>query len=95
MRVRIETQKYNRHRSIYPETIKTQLARGWTFLENKEAKTSLAYTFSETLQRTTKSKPISTAIDAPFSLPKNDLSRKAAKEMMRRGYTVFRQTFQP
>ncbi len=62
---------------------------GWALLKNKTAKTSLVYTNSEILEDIIRSKPILIAIDAPFSLPKIGLLRKADKEMIRKGYRVF------
>jgi hypothetical protein len=62
---------------------------GWALWENRVIKTSLIYTDNEILEGITHNKPTSIAIDAPFSLPKQGILRKADKEMMRKGYRVF------
>lgn len=62
---------------------------GWALWENRVIKTSLIYTDNEILEGITHNKPTIIAIDAPFSLPKQGILRKADKEMMRKGYRVF------
>ena len=62
---------------------------GWALWENKKVETNLVYTDKEILEGITHSKPVIVAIDAPFSLPKKGIFRKADREMIRRGYRVF------
>ncbi len=62
---------------------------GWALWENRVVKTSLIYTDNEILEGITHNKPTIIAIDAPFSLPKRGILRKADKEMIRKGYRVF------
>lgn len=62
---------------------------GWAVWKNKRVETSLIYTNNEILEGITRNKPAIIAIDAPFSLPKKGILRKADKEMIRRGYRVF------
>lgn len=62
---------------------------GWAIWKNKRVETSLIYTNNEILEGITRNKPAIIAIDAPFSLPKKGILRKADKEMIRRGYRVF------
>jgi len=62
---------------------------GWASWKSKEVKTSLIYTDNEILEGITHNKPEIIAIDAPFSLPKRGILRRADKEMIKRGYRVF------
>jgi len=62
---------------------------GWALWENKKVETSLVHTDKEILEGITRSKPAIIAIDAPFSLPKKGILRKADREMIKRGYRVF------
>lgn len=62
---------------------------GWAVGENKKVKTNLIYTDEEILEGITRSKPAIIAVDAPFTLPKSGIFRKADREMIRRGYRVF------
>jgi len=62
---------------------------GWALWENKRVKTSLFYLDNEILAGVAHSKPAIIAIDAPFTLPKKEIFRKADKEMIRKGYRVF------
>jgi predicted nuclease with RNAse H fold len=62
---------------------------GWAVWENKKVKTNLICTDEEILEGITRSKPAIIAVDAPFTLPKSGMFRKADREMIRRGYRVF------
>jgi predicted nuclease with RNAse H fold len=62
---------------------------GWALLLNNIVKTGLMRTDGEILESITRNKPLLVAIDAPFSLPKTGLLRKADKDMIKRGYRVF------
>lgn len=62
---------------------------GWAVWKNKRVETSLIYTDNEILEGITHNKPVIISIDAPFSLPKRGILRKADREMIRRGYRVF------
>jgi predicted nuclease with RNAse H fold len=62
---------------------------GWAIWENKKVKTSLLYNDKQILQAVTQNKPEIVAIDAPFSLPKSGILRKADREMIKKGYRVF------
>jgi len=62
---------------------------GWTLWKNKTVKSSLIYADDEILEGIACNKPAIIAIDAPFSLPKRGILRKADKEMIREGYRVF------
>lgn len=62
---------------------------GWALLLGKLVKTGVIYTDKEILGLIVKNSPALIAIDAPFSLPKTSLLRKADKEMIKRGYRVF------
>lgn len=57
--------------------------------KNREVKTRLLYTDKQILQEISSEKPEIIAIDAPFSLPKKGIFRKADKEMIQNGYRVF------
>jgi predicted nuclease with RNAse H fold len=62
---------------------------GWALLKGKTVKTCLLHTDKEILENTVRNKPTLIAIDAPLSLPKKDeLFRKADREMIRKGYRV-------
>ena len=62
---------------------------GWATWENKKVKTTLLYMDNQILEAITQNKPEIIAVDAPFSLPKSGLLRKADKEMIKSGYRVF------
>ncbi len=66
---------------------------GWAFWERNVIRTSLSYSDQEILEKIIKNNPALVAIDAPFSLPKSALLRKADREMIKRGYRVFPSTF--
>ena len=62
---------------------------GWALLESRVVKTSLIYTDNEILQGIMHGKPTIIAIDAPFSLPKRGILRKADKEMIKKRISCF------
>ena len=62
---------------------------GWALWKNKVVSTCHLYENQEILEHLTKFEPTVIAIDAPVSLPKKGVMRKADKEMYRRGYPVF------
>ena len=62
---------------------------GWALWKNKVSSTRHLYENQEILEHLTKFEPTLIAIDAPLSLPKKGVMRKADKEMTRRGYPVF------
>ena len=62
---------------------------GWATWENKTVKTSLLYRDNQILEAITQNKPEIIAVDAPFSLPKRGILRKADREMVKNGYRVF------
>lgn len=62
---------------------------GWAVWKDKKVETSLIYTNDDILKSITQAKPTIIAIDAPFSLPKKGILRKADEEMIRKGYHVF------
>jgi predicted nuclease with RNAse H fold len=62
---------------------------GWATWENKKVETRLLYRDDQILEAITKNKPEIIAVDAPFSLPKNGIFRKADREMIKKGYRVF------
>jgi len=62
---------------------------GLAILDNRKVKTSLVYTNNQIMESITQSEPTLIAIDAPFSLPKKGILRKADKEMIKNGYRVF------
>jgi predicted nuclease with RNAse H fold len=63
---------------------------GIALLKGNVAETSLVQTDKEILESITRNNPSLTAIDAPFSLPKNgQFFRRADREMLKRGYRVF------
>ena len=62
---------------------------GWATWENKTVKTTLLYMDNQILEAITQNKPEIIAVDAPFSLPKSGILRKADREMVKHGYRVF------
>jgi predicted nuclease with RNAse H fold len=52
-------------------------------------KTCLSYRDDQILEAIVQNKPEIIAVDAPFSLPKKGILRKADREMIRKGYRVF------
>jgi predicted nuclease with RNAse H fold len=68
---------------------KSENPTGCATWKDKEVKTALLHTDSEILEVITRNKPEIIAIDAPFSLPRNEILRKADKEMIKHGYRVF------
>jgi predicted nuclease with RNAse H fold len=62
---------------------------GWATWENKKVKTTLLYMDNQILEAITQNKPEIIAVDAPFSLPKSGILRKADSEMIKNGYRVF------
>jgi predicted nuclease with RNAse H fold len=62
---------------------------GWATWENKKVKTSLLYSDNQILEAIAQNKPEVIAVDAPFSLPKSGILRKADREMIKNGYRVF------
>ena len=62
---------------------------GWATWENKNVTTSLLYSDNQILEAITHNQPEIIAIDAPFSLPKRGILRKADREMIKNGYRVF------
>jgi predicted nuclease with RNAse H fold len=62
---------------------------GWASWENKKVKTTLLYMDNQILEAITQNKPEIIAVDAPFSLPKSGILRKADREMIKNGYRVF------
>jgi hypothetical protein len=68
---------------------KAENPTGWALWKDKKVETSLIYTNNEILESITQSNPTIIAIDAPFSLPKKGILRKADREMITRGYHVF------
>jgi hypothetical protein len=62
---------------------------GWATWENKKVETRLLYMDNQILEAITQSKPEIIAVDAPFSLPKTGILRKADREMIKSGYRVF------
>jgi predicted nuclease with RNAse H fold len=62
---------------------------GWALWKNKRVETSLIYADNEILESIARTKPEIIAIDAPFSLPRMGILRKADKEMIKKGYHVF------
>ena len=61
---------------------------GWATLKNRTVKTGEIHTDKEIIALIKKVNPLLTAIDAPLSLPKKGISRKAEKEMRKQGYHV-------
>jgi len=62
---------------------------GWAVWKGKTVKAGLTYTDDQILECTTHDEPEIIAIDAPFSLPKSGILRRADKEMLKRGFRVF------
>jgi len=62
---------------------------GLAVLKGKKVETCLVYTNSEILDILTRAKPTIVAIDAPLTLPKRGIFRKADKDLIKRGYSVF------
>jgi predicted nuclease with RNAse H fold len=62
---------------------------GWATWENKKVKTSLLYMDNQIIEAIAQSKPEIIAVDAPFSLPKKGILRKADREMVKNCYRVF------
>jgi len=62
---------------------------GWALWEHKKVNTSMLYMDKEILEGIAHSNPAIIGIDAPFSLPKRGILRKADREMIGRGYRVF------
>jgi len=61
---------------------------GWATIKNGTVKAGEIRTDEEIVTLVKTENPTLTAIDAPLSLPKEGFSRKADKEMLRRGYRV-------
>lgn len=66
---------------------------GIASLKNKKIKTSIAFTDKDIMQKIDQCKPNLIAIDAPLSLPKEGIYRKADREMIKKGYRVFPPVF--
>ena len=62
---------------------------GWALWKNKVISTCHLYENHEILEHLTKFEPTLITIDAPLSLPKKGIMRKADREMYRHGYPVF------
>ena len=62
---------------------------GWASWEYKKVETRLLYMDNQILEALTQNKPEIIAVDAPFSLPKSGILRKADREMIKSGYRVF------
>jgi len=62
---------------------------GWALLKNRAISAYHLYHDEEILKRSTDCRPHLIAVDAPLSLPKKDIMRKADREMYKRGYPVF------
>ncbi|MEM2439610.1 MAG: DUF429 domain-containing protein [Candidatus Bathyarchaeia archaeon] len=62
---------------------------GITIWRNKRVETCLVYKNSEILKILLHVKPTIVAIDAPLSLPKNGILRKADRALIKKGYHVF------
>jgi predicted nuclease with RNAse H fold len=62
---------------------------GWALWKNKVISTCHLYENQEILEHLTKFEPTLITIDAPLSLPKKGIMRKADREMYRHGYPVF------
>jgi hypothetical protein len=68
---------------------KQQNPTGWATLTKGTIKAGEIYTDKEIIDLVRREAPVLTAIDAPLSLPKKEILRKADKEMIKRGYRVF------
>jgi hypothetical protein len=62
---------------------------GWAMLRNKTISTCHLHGDEEILKRSINCDPKIIAVDAPLSMPKKAVMRKADKEMQKRGYPVF------
>lgn len=62
---------------------------GWAMLRNKTISTCHLNHDEEILKRSINCDPKIIAVDAPLSMPKKAIMRKADKEMHKRGYPVF------
>lgn len=63
---------------------------GWAILKGKVIAACHLFSDKEILSKIIKCKPTLIAVDAPLSLPKNKkFTRKADREMQKRGYPVF------
>jgi len=63
---------------------------GWATLKGRVVSTCHLFSDKEIVSRIIKCKPTLIAVDAPLSLPKNkNFTRKADREMQKRGYPVF------
>lgn len=62
---------------------------GWAVWQNKTVSAHEVYRNEEIIHRSTKWSPTLIAIDAPLSLPKKGIMRKADREMYKHGYPVF------
>jgi len=62
---------------------------GWASWEYKKVETRLLHMDNQILEALTQNKPEIIAVDAPFSLPKSGILRKADREMIKKGYHVF------
>ncbi len=62
---------------------------GWALMEGRKIETRLLYGDEEIMGMVRDKKPQLVAIDAPLSLPKSGIYRKADEEMIKRGYRVF------
>lgn len=62
---------------------------GWAMLRNKTISTCHLHHDEEILKRSINCDPKIIAVDAPLSMPKKAIMRKADKEMHKRGYPVF------
>jgi hypothetical protein len=62
---------------------------GWATLTKGAIKAGEIYTDKEIIDLVRREAPVLTALDAPLSLPKKGILRKADKEMIKRGYRVF------
>ena len=62
---------------------------GWALLKNKAISAYHYYHDEEILKRSIDCRPHLIAVDAPLSLPKKDIMRKADRDMYKRGYPVF------
>ena len=62
---------------------------GWAMLRNKTISTCHLHHYEEILKRSINCDPKIIAVDAPLSMPKKAIMRKADKEMHKRGYPVF------
>lgn len=67
---------------------------GIALLRGKKVKTRLIFADNEIIQTTVQQQPMLIAIDAPLSLPKKGIYRKADREMIKKGYRVFPPTLQ-